>query len=127
VSSTPSSAELDSDPNAPAPGRPSGADHPLAGFAPELVELTDVVLFGRVWPGAELAPRDRSLITVACLVATGSVDQLPYHLGRARDNGVTEAELVAAITHLAFYAGWPRAMTAMTAAQQVFLASPDAG
>jgi 4-carboxymuconolactone decarboxylase len=121
-----SAEPVDSDPDAPVAGRRRGADHPLAGIAPQLVELTDEVLFGRVWPGAELAPRDRSLITVACLVATGSADQLPYHLGLARDNGVTEAELVAAITHLAFYAGWPKAMTAMTTAQQVFLASHDA-
>jgi 4-carboxymuconolactone decarboxylase len=73
-----------------------------------------------VWNRTGLAARDRSLITVAALVAGGDADQLSFHLGRARENGVNESELVEAITHLAFYAGWPKAMTAITVAEQVF-------
>jgi 4-carboxymuconolactone decarboxylase len=89
-------------------------------FAPALADFTDDVVFGQVWERRELSPRDRSLVTVASLVTGGSTEQLTYHLGRARRNGVTEPELVEAITHLAFYAGWPRAVSAMTIAKQVF-------
>lgn len=70
-----------------------------------------------------LAPRDRSLITVASLVTSGSTDQLRGHLARARDNGLTESELKEAIIHLAFYAGWPKAMSAITVAKEVFAAA----
>ncbi len=94
-------------------------------FAPALVGLTDDVLFGQVWEREELSPRDRSLVTVASLVTSGSTAQLTYHLGLAKQNGVTEAELIEAITHLAFYAGWPKAMSAMTVARQVFTGHPD--
>ena len=89
-------------------------------FAPGLVHLTDDVLFGEVWTRPELSPRDRSLITVASLLTSGSAEQLTFHLGYAKENGVTEQELVEAITHLAFYAGWPKSMTAMTVAKRVF-------
>jgi 4-carboxymuconolactone decarboxylase len=82
--------------------------------------LTDDVLFGDVWARPELAPRDRSLITVAALVAGGNTEQLVGHLRHAKANGVTESELVEAIVHLAFYAGWPRAMSAVAVAGQVF-------
>jgi 4-carboxymuconolactone decarboxylase len=99
---------------------PSGAQKALGGFAPTLVHLTDDVLFGEVWERAELPPRDRSLVTVASLLTSGSTEQLVFHLGLAKDNGLTEAELVEAITHLAFYAGWPKAMSAMSVAKQVF-------
>jgi 4-carboxymuconolactone decarboxylase len=99
--------------------RPSGAQHPLSGLAPALVDYTDRVLFGDVWQRAGLSPKERSLVTVACLVTSGNTDQLVYHLGRARDNGATLDELVEAITHLAFYAGWPKAMAAMTVAKDV--------
>jgi 4-carboxymuconolactone decarboxylase len=88
-------------------------------FAPALVGFTDDVLFGQVWERPELSPRDRSLVTVAALVATGSTEQLTHHLARARTNGVSEEELIELITHLAFYAGWPRAMSAMTVARRV--------
>ncbi len=98
---------------------PSGAARQFGDFAPGLVGFTDDVLFGQVWTRPELSPRDRSLVTVAALTAAGSTGQLAYHLGLARQNGVTEAELIEAITHLAFYAGWPRAMSAMTVARQV--------
>jgi 4-carboxymuconolactone decarboxylase len=78
------------------------------------------VLFGRVWTRSELSPKERSLITVAALTAGGNTDQLTYHLGLAQQNGATETELIEAITHLAFYAGWPKAMSAMAVAKQVF-------
>jgi 4-carboxymuconolactone decarboxylase len=89
-------------------------------FTPKLVELTDDVLFGDVWERKELSPRDRSLITVAALVAGGNSEQLPFHLKRAKENGLTETELKEVITHLAFYAGWPKAMSAIAVARQVF-------
>jgi len=92
----------------------------LGDFAPKLGELTDKVLFDDVWERKELSKRDRSLITVAALVALYRPEQLKHHLGRALDNGVTKEELKEAITHLAFYAGWPCAMTAMTVAKEVF-------
>jgi 4-carboxymuconolactone decarboxylase len=101
---------------------PSGAAKQFGDFAPGLVGFTDDVLFGQVWTRPELSPRDRSLVTVAALTAAGNTGQLDYHLGLARDNGVTVTELIEAITHLAFYAGWPRAMSAMAVAKQLFAA-----
>jgi 4-carboxymuconolactone decarboxylase len=99
---------------------PSGAAKQFGDFAPGLVGFTDDVLFGQVWTRPELSPRDRSLVTVAALTTGGNTGQLTFHLGLARQNGVTEAELIEAITHLAFYAGWPRAMSAMAVAKEVF-------
>ncbi len=96
----------------------------IGDFAPKLVELTDDVLFGDVWARPELSLRDRSLITCAALVTTGSTEQLRSHLVRARDNGLTETELKEMIIHLAFYAGWPRAMSAITLARQLLTAGP---
>jgi 4-carboxymuconolactone decarboxylase len=92
----------------------------IGDFAPKLVSLTDDVLFGDVWERSELSKRDRSLVTVAALIAGGNTEQLTGHLARARDNGLTETELKEVIIHLAFYAGWPRAMSAITVAKQVF-------
>jgi 4-carboxymuconolactone decarboxylase len=92
-------------------------------FASALVGFTDDVLFGQVWERKELSPRDRSLVTVTSLVTSGSTEQLVFHLGLAKQNGVTEQELIEAITHLAFYAGWPKAMSAMTVAKNVFRSS----
>ena len=97
-------------------------DHPAAGVSPHLVELTQDVLFGDVWERSELSPRDRSLVTITALVAGGNTEQLPFHLQLGRRNGLTETEIVEAITHLAFYTGWPRAMSAITAAKQAFAA-----
>jgi 4-carboxymuconolactone decarboxylase len=94
-------------------------------FAPGLVGFTDDVLFGQVWTRPQLSPRDRSLVTVAALTTGGNTGQLTFHLGLARQNGVTEAELIEAIPHLAFYAGWPKAMAAMTVAKQVFAGDQD--
>ncbi len=99
---------------------PSGAQKLVGDFAPKLVELTDEVLFGDVWTRPELAPRDRSLITCAALITNGSTEQLRAHLGIAKNNGVTETELKEVIIHLAFYAGWPRAMSAIMVAKEVF-------
>ena len=99
---------------------PSGAQKQFGEFAPELVRLTDDVLFGQVWPRTQLSPRERSLITVVALISGGNTEQLTYHLGLAKENGATEAELIEVITHLAFYAGWPKAMSAMTVAKRVF-------
>ncbi|RYG35773.1 carboxymuconolactone decarboxylase family protein, partial [bacterium] len=73
-----------------------------------------------VWERPELSKRDRSLVTVSALIVNGNTEQLRGHLQRAKDNGLTEAELTEAITHLAFYAGWPRAMSAVTVAKEVF-------
>lgn len=99
---------------------PSGAAKQFGDFAPGLVGFTDDVLFGQVWTRPGLSPRERSLITVAALTTGGNTGQLTYHLGLARQNGVTETELIEAITHLAFYAGWPHAMSAMTVAKELF-------
>ena len=99
---------------------PSGAGKMFGGFRPGLVHFTDDVLFGEAWQRPQLSPKERSLVTVAALTAGGNTEQLTYHLQLARDNGATEEELIEAITHLAFYAGWPRAMSAMTVAKQVF-------
>jgi 4-carboxymuconolactone decarboxylase len=91
----------------------------LGDTAPDLVRLTDDVLFGDVWANPGLSQRDRSLVTVAALVALYRGDQLGSHLRRALDNGLTKDELVQAITHLAFYAGWPNAMSAMGQLKQI--------
>ena len=99
---------------------PSPAQTPLADFAPKLSELTRQVLFGDVWERPELSKRDRSLITVAALGALNRPDQLRFHLGRAVENGVKQEELIEAITHLAFYGGWPSAMTAIMIAKELF-------
>jgi 4-carboxymuconolactone decarboxylase len=94
--------------------------NPLAEFAPKLVEFTEKVLFGDVWERPQLSKRDRSLITCAALVALGKTEQMSFHFPRAIENGVTEEELVELITHLAFYAGWPSAMSAATKAKDLF-------
>lgn len=97
----------------------SRAQQLMGDLVPKLAELTDEVLFGDVWARPGLSPRDRSLITVAALVALNRTDQLRSHLGRALDNGVTQEELVEAITHLAFYAGWACAIGAIGAFREV--------
>jgi 4-carboxymuconolactone decarboxylase len=102
------------------PKEPSVAQKLVGDFAPKLAELTDEILFGDVWERAELSPRDRSLVTVAALIANGNTEQLAGHLSRAKQNGLSETELAEAIIHLAFYAGWPRAMSAIRVAREVF-------
>jgi 4-carboxymuconolactone decarboxylase len=99
---------------------PSGAQKIFGDFAPGLVHFTDDVLFGEVWARSELSPRDRSLVTVAVLATNGNTEQLDFHLKYAKQNGVTEEELKEALTHLAFYAGWPQAMAAMAVAKRFF-------
>lgn len=100
--------------------RPRPSQGAIGDFAPKLAELTDDVLYGDVWERPELSKRDRSLVTVASLIAMNRPDQLRSHLVRARENGVTQEELIETITHLAFYAGWPNAVTAITVAKEVF-------
>ena len=102
------------------PKEQSRAQQLVGDFAPKLAQLTDDVLFGDVWERAELSPRDRSLVTVAALIANGNTEQLAGHLGRAKQNGLSETELAEVIIHLAFYAGWPRAMSAVKVARAVF-------
>jgi 4-carboxymuconolactone decarboxylase len=92
----------------------------FGAFAPKLQELTDEVVYGDIWERPGLSKRDRSLITVATLVALYRTEQIPAHLRRAIDNGVTLDELVEAITHVAFYAGWPNAVTAIRIARELF-------
>jgi 4-carboxymuconolactone decarboxylase len=91
----------------------------IGDIAPKLADLTEDILFGDVWERPSLSKRDRSLATVSALVAMNRTEQLPFHLQRAIENGVTKEELVEAITHLAFYSGWPTAMSAMMIAKQV--------
>ena len=98
--------------------RPSQAA--MGDFAPKLAELTDNVLYGDIWERPELAKRDRSLVTVAALIAMNRPDQLRSHLRIARENGVTQEELIETITHLAFYTGWPNAVSAIGVAREVF-------
>jgi 4-carboxymuconolactone decarboxylase len=99
---------------------PSIAQKKIGNFAPKLVELTDDVLFGDTWERPGLSKRDRGLITVATLIALYRTNELPFHLGRALENGVTKDELIELITHLAFYAGWPSSMTAIMIAKDIF-------
>ena len=89
-------------------------------IAPQLADLTVDVLFGDVWERPGLSKRDRSLITVATLIALYRTGQLPGHIGRALDNGVTKEEIGEIITHMAFYAGWPTAAQAARIAKEVF-------
>jgi 4-carboxymuconolactone decarboxylase len=89
-------------------------------IAPKLAELSANVLFGDVWERPGLSKRDRSLITVATLVALYRTDQLRGHIRRALDNGVTQEEIGEVITHMAFYSGWPTAANAVQVAKQVF-------
>lgn len=93
----------------------------LGDFAPKFAELNDDVLFGEVWSReAQMAPRDRSLITVSALLAQGLFPQLEAHMAIAKQNGVTQEEMVELITHLAFYAGWPKAWSAFAIAKKIY-------
>ena len=98
----------------------SGGQRAFGDFAPGLVHYTDKVLFDEVWEREGLSKRDRSLLTVAALTAMGKTEQLTFHLDFARQNGVTEDGLKEALLHLAFYAGWPNAMTAVLIAKEMF-------
>jgi 4-carboxymuconolactone decarboxylase len=98
----------------------------IGDIAPKLAHLTDDVLFAEVWEGPELSKRDRSFATCAALIALGRTEQMDFHFPRALENGVTRDELVELITHLAFYVGWPSAMSAVTRARTA-IASHEAG
>jgi 4-carboxymuconolactone decarboxylase len=91
---------------------PPPSTHPMQKVAPKLFEISERVLFGEVWVGEGLSKRDRSLITVAALIAMYRLEQLPLHLDKAIENGVSANELGEVATHLAFYAGWPAAASA---------------
>jgi 4-carboxymuconolactone decarboxylase len=100
--------------------RPRPSRGSIGDFAPKLAQITDDVLYGDIWERPELSKRDRSLATVSALIALNRPEQLRSHLRIARQNGATEAELIETITHLAFYAGWPNAITAIGVAREVF-------
>lgn len=104
----------------PAEERPRPSQAAMGDFAPKLAAITDDVLYGDIWERPELGKRDRSLVTVAALIAMNRPEQLRSHLRMARRNGVTQEEAIEAITHLAFYAGWPSAVTAIGVAREVF-------
>jgi 4-carboxymuconolactone decarboxylase len=99
---------------------PTNARKSFGDLAPHLAEITDKVLFGDVWENPALPPRDRSLVTISSLISLYRTNELPFHMKRALENGITKDEIVATITHLAFYAGWPAAMTALQIARKVF-------
>lgn len=103
----------------------STAQDTIGTFAPTLVKLTDDLLYGEIWERPGLSKRDRSLITLASLVAAYRTDQFAAHMQRAVDNGVSVEELVEAITHLAFYAGWPNARMAIMVAKELFDRTED--
>ena len=108
-----------------AAAEPTSQGQQLFGdIAPEFAQLTDDVLFGDVWARPGLSRRDRSLITVSALIAMSRPDQLRGHMARAPQNGVSDAERIETITHLAFYAGWPSAVTAVGVAREVVAAKP---
>ena len=93
----------------------------MGDIAPKLAELTDQVVFGDIWEREGLSKRDRSMITVATLVALNRIEQLPFHLNFALENGVSREELVELITHLAFYSGWPTAVSAINVLKTINL------
>jgi 4-carboxymuconolactone decarboxylase len=100
--------------------RATRVEQQFGSVAPGLVQYTTDLLFRDLWLRPGLVPRDRSLVTVSALIAAGQVAQVPYHLGRAMDNGLTQVQAGEVITHLAFYAGWPNAFSALPVAKEVF-------
>ena len=99
---------------------PSSPRERIRAVVPKLVDLTEKVLFGDLWERQNLSPRDRSLVTITALIALYRHNELPFHLKRAIENGVTRDEIAETITHLAFYGGWPVASTAVPIARKVF-------
>lgn len=99
---------------------PTGARKSFGDIAPALAEITDQVLFGNVWERPGLSPRDRSLVTITSLISLYRVNELPFHLKKGLENGLTREEIIEAITQLAFYSGWPPAMTALQITRKVF-------
>ena len=98
---------------------PTNARKSFGDLAPHLAEITDKVLFGDVWEQAVLSPRDRSLVTITSLISLYRTNEMPFHFKKALENGLTREEIIGTITHLAFYAGWPPAMTALQIARKV--------
>jgi 4-carboxymuconolactone decarboxylase len=98
----------------------TAARQAFGDVAPAFAAYTDEVLFDDVWARPGLSRRDRSLVTVASLVALYRTNELPFHLRLALQNGLTRDELIEAITHLAFYSGWPTAASAVAVARKVF-------
>jgi 4-carboxymuconolactone decarboxylase len=99
--------------------RADGVSAQFGDVAPGLVQYTTDVLFRNLWLRPELAPRDRSLVTISALIAAGQVAQVPYHLNRAMDNGLTSEQAGEVVTHLAFYIGWPNAFSAVSVVKDV--------
>ena len=104
--------------------RATRVEQQFGSVAPGVLHYTTNVLFRDLWLRPDLAPRDRSLVTVSALVASGQVAQMPYHLNRAMDNGLTQAEASEVFTQLAFYAGWPNVFSALPVAKDVFEKRP---
>jgi 4-carboxymuconolactone decarboxylase len=100
--------------------RKARVEQQFGSVAPGVLQYTTETLFRDLWLRPDLAPRDRSLITVSALVASGQVAQMPYHLNRAMDNGLTQAEASEVFTQLAFYTGWPNVFSALPVAKEVF-------
>jgi|SRR5450830_1373731 len=119
------SALVDADQGLPRPDPKPSPE--VLEVTPQLYNYTTRLLFGEVWKREELAPRDRSLITVATLIAQGQAAQLPFHLNRAMDNGLTREQAAEVVTHLAFYVGWPKAMSAVPVLKEVFDARDKQG
>jgi 4-carboxymuconolactone decarboxylase len=103
-----------------ATAQPTPAKKMFGDISPKFADLTDNILFADVWARPGLSKRDRSLVTVSALITMNRPDQLRCHLVRARENGVTQEELIETIRHLAFYAGWPSAVSAISMAKEVF-------
>lgn len=104
--------------------RAKAVDEQFGAVAPGVVQYTTEALFRDLWLRPGLAPRDRSLVTVSALIASGQVAQVPFHLNRAMDNGLTRAQASEVLTHLAFYAGWPNVFSALPVAKDVFEKGP---
>jgi len=100
--------------------RATRVEEQFGTVAPGVVQNTTDLLFRDLWLRPDLAPRDRSLVTVSALIASGQVAQIPYHLNRAMDNGLTQAQASETLTHLAFYVGWPNVFSALPVAKDVF-------
>ena len=93
----------------------------LGSFAPEFAAFNDDVLFGQVWSRTEeLSSRDRSMITITALIATGQFEQLKFHMAKGKANGITKDEIVEIITQMAFYCGWPKAWSAFPIAKEIY-------
>ncbi|WP_081493237.1 carboxymuconolactone decarboxylase family protein [Rhizobium sp. CF142] len=92
----------------------------MGDTAPKLAELTDGILYNDIWERPDLSKRDRSLVTISALIALNRPDQLRSHIRLGLQNGLTRDEIVETITHMAFYSGWPSAVSAVAVAKEVF-------